>query len=74
MSPPPQTGYPSKMAPLAFQVDQGPSDGETPPWQILIQNERNQINAARNQQGGKNLIKLNKTNKQKKEEENEIQF
>lgn len=41
------------MAPLAFQVDQGPSDGETPPWKILIQNERNQINMAKNQQGEK---------------------
>lgn len=60
------------MAPLAFQVDQGPSDGETPPWKILIQNERNQINMAKNQQGEKNLIKLNKQTK--KEEENEVQF
>lgn len=61
------------MAPLAFQVDQGPSDGETPPWKILIQNERNQINMAKNQQGGKKtLIKLNKQTK--KEEENEVQF
>lgn len=55
------------MAPLAFQVDQGPSDGETPPWKILIQNERNQINMAKNQQGGKKKPnKTKQTNKKRR--------
>lgn len=54
------------MAPLAFQVDQGPSDGETPPWKILIQNERNQINMAKNQQGGKKPNKTKQTNKKRR--------
>lgn len=54
------------MAPLAFQVDQGPSDGETPPWKILIQNERNQINMAKNQQGEKNPNKTKQTNKKRR--------